>query len=122
MVAINGLTSVLQHLTSTMTTMEKRQTSTEKALIDVACALGKCQSALTQFKEVMEENGKEERRRKERWMERERIREEVRRKDMELEQRREVRRREEDRKDFLVVLLFYVHGKHLRSCRDGQLT
>ena len=27
-------------------------------------------------------------------------------------------------KDFVVVvaLLFYVHGKHLRSCRDGQLT
>ena len=26
--------------------------------------------------------------------------------------------------DFIVVvaLLFYVHGKHLRSCRDGQLT
>ena len=26
--------------------------------------------------------------------------------------------------DFVVVvaLLFYVHGKHLRSCRDGQLT
>ena len=23
---------------------------------------------------------------------------------------------------YLVVLLFYVHGKHLRSCRDGQLT
>ena len=23
---------------------------------------------------------------------------------------------------FFVVLLFYVHGKHLRSCRDGQLT
>ena len=22
----------------------------------------------------------------------------------------------------VVVLLFYVHGKHLRSCRDGQLT
>ena len=21
-----------------------------------------------------------------------------------------------------LVLLFYVHGKHLRSCRDGQLT
>ena len=21
----------------------------------------------------------------------------------------------------VVVLLFYVHGKHLRSCRDGQL-
>ena len=21
---------------------------------------------------------------------------------------------------WLVVLLFYVHGKHLRSCRDGQ--
>ena len=21
-----------------------------------------------------------------------------------------------------VVLLLYVHGKHLRSCRDGQLT
>ena len=25
------------------------------------------------------------------------------------------------RTDF-VALLFYVHGKHLRSCRDGQLT
>ena len=23
---------------------------------------------------------------------------------------------------WLVVLLFNVHGKHLRSCRDGQLT
>ena len=22
----------------------------------------------------------------------------------------------------LLDLLFYVHGKHLRSCRDGQLT
>ena len=22
----------------------------------------------------------------------------------------------------VVVLLFYVHGKHPRSCRDGQLT
>ena len=21
----------------------------------------------------------------------------------------------------VVALLFYVHGKHLRSCRDGQL-
>ena len=24
--------------------------------------------------------------------------------------------------EVVVVLLFYVHGKHLRSCRDGQLT
>ena len=23
---------------------------------------------------------------------------------------------------FAFALLFYVHGKHLRSCRDGQLT
>ena len=22
----------------------------------------------------------------------------------------------------VVVLLFYIHGKHLRPCRDGQLT
>ena len=22
----------------------------------------------------------------------------------------------------VVVLLFYINGKHLRSCRDGQLT
>ena len=22
----------------------------------------------------------------------------------------------------VVVLLFYVHGKHLKSCRDGQLS
>ena len=27
-----------------------------------------------------------------------------------------------DGQGWLVVLLFYVHGKHLRSCRDGQLT
>ena len=40
MVAINGLTSVLQRLTSTMTAVEKRQASTVKALTDVACALG----------------------------------------------------------------------------------
>ena len=25
-------------------------------------------------------------------------------------------------KNTVVVLLFYVHGKHLRPCRDGQLT
>ena len=24
--------------------------------------------------------------------------------------------------EYDVVFLFYVHGKHLRSCRDGQLT
>ena len=24
--------------------------------------------------------------------------------------------------NLVVALLFYVHGKHLRSCRDGQLT
>ena len=23
---------------------------------------------------------------------------------------------------FVVVLLFYIHGKQLRSCQDGQLT
>ena len=23
---------------------------------------------------------------------------------------------------YVVALLFYVHGKHLRSCQDGQLT
>ena len=22
----------------------------------------------------------------------------------------------------VIVMLFYVHGKHLRSCQDGQLT
>ena len=27
-----------------------------------------------------------------------------------------------DRSMLFVDLLFYVHGKHLRSCRDGQLT
>ena len=27
-----------------------------------------------------------------------------------------------DTRQNIVVLLFYVHGKHLRSCRDGQLT
>ena len=26
------------------------------------------------------------------------------------------------RADCVVVLLFYIHGKHLRSCRDGKLT
>ena len=28
----------------------------------------------------------------------------------------------EAEKFVVVVLLFYIHGKHLRSCRDGQLT
>ena len=27
-----------------------------------------------------------------------------------------------EQEHFVVVLLFYVHGKHLRSCWDGQLT
>ena len=27
-----------------------------------------------------------------------------------------------DKMIVVVVLLFYVHGKHLRSCRNGQLT
>ena len=27
-----------------------------------------------------------------------------------------------DRVVVVVALLSYVHGKHLRSCRDGQLT
>ena len=27
-----------------------------------------------------------------------------------------------DKPRFVVALLFYVHGKQLRSCRDGQLT
>ena len=58
MVAINGLSSVLLRLTSTTTAVEMRQASTVKALTDVACALGKCQSAITQFKEVMEEMAK----------------------------------------------------------------
>ena len=26
------------------------------------------------------------------------------------------------RRDKYDVVLFYIHGKHLRSCRDGQLT
>ena len=29
---------------------------------------------------------------------------------------------EQQWRNFVVVLLFYVHGKHPRSCRDGQLT
>ena len=29
---------------------------------------------------------------------------------------------ENDTVGVVVALLFYVHGKHLRSCRDGQLT
>ena len=27
-----------------------------------------------------------------------------------------------DLSGLLLLLLFYIHGKHLRSCRDGQLT
>ena len=27
-----------------------------------------------------------------------------------------------EQKGCCIVLLFYAHGKHLRSCRDGQLT
>ena len=28
----------------------------------------------------------------------------------------------DNQKHYVVDLLFYVHGKQLRSCRDGQLT
>ena len=37
---------------------------------------------------------------------------------------REKEKREDRRDKFVVVvaLLFYVNGKHLRSCRNGQLT
>ena len=31
-------------------------------------------------------------------------------------------REDNDPVSLAVVLLCYVHGKHLRSCRDGQLT
>ena len=30
-------------------------------------------------------------------------------------------RKETIKHNVVVVMLFYVHGKHLRSCRDGQL-
>ena len=99
MVAINGFSSVLQRLTGTMTTMENRQAGTEKALIDVACALGKCQTALTQFKDVMEENsqrGKEEGREMAREGKNQGRGTEER---CGIGTRREVKRREEDRKE-----------------------
>ena len=43
-------------------------------------------------------------------------------KERETERERQ-RERQREREDFVVVvLLFYVHGKHLWSCRDDQLT
>ena len=37
-------------------------------------------------------------------------------------QRKNIRDFHEGQLSVVVVLLFYVHGKHLRSCGDGQLT
>ena len=41
-----------------------------------------------------------------------------------MKQKEQKNYREENRRIQIVVvvaLLFYVHGKHLRSCREGQL-
>ena len=39
-----------------------------------------------------------------------------------LEREKEKREDRRDKSVVVVALLFYVNGKHLRSCRNGQLT
>lgn len=67
--------------------------------MDATCALGKCTDIINKFKNAMEGNAKEERRRENRWHKMERNRKRGRRKDREAEQRRELRRREAEKRE-----------------------
>ena len=99
LVAVNALTTAIQHLAGQMTRNEERQEKVEKALTEMSCSLSKVTDALNRMRNVLEESLREERRREDHWDERERRREEERRKDRKAEQRREERRREAERKE-----------------------
>ena len=99
LVAVNGLVSAVQGLTGQMARNERNEETIDKALAETNCSLGKVVAAVHSLKNAVEESAKEERRREERWLERERKREEEVRKNREAEQRRETRRREAEKKE-----------------------
>ena len=86
MVALNSSNSTIQQLSGRIKRTEDNHEKTERALVEMTCAVSKCTDAINRFKNNMEENAKAERRWAEKWIEMERVREEERRKDREAEQ------------------------------------
>ena len=76
--AINGFVTALQSGNRQMARNEKTADRTGNALTEVTCVLGKAVDALNRLRNAVEENTKEDRRRKERWFEIKRKREEER--------------------------------------------
>ena len=99
LVAMNGMVEALQNGTRQMARVEKTVEKTEKALTEITCMMGKVVDALTQFKNVLEHNANEDRKREERWFDIERKREEERTREREAERRREDRRREAEKRE-----------------------
>ena len=99
LVAMNGMVEALQNGTRQMGRIEKVVEKTEKALTEITCMMGKVVDTLTQFKNVVEHNANEDRKREERWFEIERKREEERTREREAERRREDRRREAEKRE-----------------------
>ena len=99
LVAMNGMVEALQNGTRQMARVEKTVEKTEKALTEITCMMGKVVDALTQFKNVVEHNANEDRKREERWFDIERKREEERTREREAERRREDRRREAEKRE-----------------------
>ena len=99
MVALNGLTETLQKLSGHMVNSRKGGKKIEQALIDTTCALAKVTQSLNLLHKQLEMNAEEERKREERWHDRERRREEERTKEREAEQRRTERYRDSEKKE-----------------------
>ena len=99
MVALNGLTETLQKLSGHMVNSRKGGEKIEQALIDTTCALAKVTQSLNLLHKQLEMNAEEERKREERWHDRERRREEERTKEREAEQRRTERYRDSEKKE-----------------------
>ena len=76
LVAMNGMVEALQNGTRQMARVEKTVEKTEKALTEITSMMGKVVDALTQFRNVVEHNANEDRKREERWFDIERKREE----------------------------------------------
>ena len=99
LVAMNGMVEALQNGTRQMARVEKTVEKTEKALTEITCMMGKVVDALTQFRNVVEQNANEDRKREERWFDIERKREEERTREREAERRQEDRRREAEKRE-----------------------
>ena len=99
LVAMNGLVSAIQSGNRQIVRTEKASDRMEKALTETSCMLGKVVAALNGLKKAVEENTREDRRRKDRWFDMQRKREEEREREREAERRREDRRRDAEKKE-----------------------